>query len=140
MGNLIGAVFGKPSGRSKRPENDMCSVDGQLEEKERSRSPVLSKRPSLNEIIALCPSGKPVEFTWTHGGHSSVIVTGSFDNWSSSIKLAKDQANDMWRKTVLLEGNQQYQFKYIVDGVWRCSMDWDTITDAQGNVNNVIFS
>lgn len=135
MGNLIGGVFGKPSGKFRQTEKEMEQHE---KKKERSPSPILSKRPSLNEIIALYPNGKPVEFTWKHGGCNSVIVTGSFDNWSSSIHLAKDQANDMWRKTVLLDLTKPHQFKFVVDGVWRCSMDWETITDAQGNVNNIV--
>ncbi len=138
MGNLIGAVLGKPS---KKPIDSspqiMTEVDDRNNPKSRSRSPILSKRPSLTQIVPICPGGKPVEFTWKHGGNN-VILTGSFDNWQQSIPMARDNHNDMWRKTVLLDPSGIHQFKFIVDGVWRCSLDWETATDESGNVNNVI--
>lgn len=32
----------------------------------------------------------------------------------------------------------EYQFKYLVDDLWRCAPDVETRTDAEGNTNNVV--
>lgn len=130
MGNLI---------TTKRSSNKDASQAKVVSQPLRSRStsPPLSKRASLTEIVRIDDGGKPVEFLWKHGG-SHVIITGSFDNWSQSITMAKDSANDLWRKTLLLDPSSPHEFKFVVDGVWRCSLDWDTNTDSQGHVNNII--
>lgn len=132
MGNLLGGVFGgKSPKKSQQPMQQVTQTSTTVSKAS------LSKRPSLTEIIPICPDGKPVEFTWNHGG-STVVLTGTFDGWSQSIQMAKDL--DIWRKTILLDPKQTYEFKYVVDGVWRCSMDWDTNKDTSGNINNIIRS
>ena len=143
MGNLITKRNAVDTAKSRQlnsaPSSSVAATQYVEGGRSRSKSPSLSKKASLTEIIRVNPDGKPVEFTWKHGG-SNVVITGSFDNWSQSIIMAKDSVNDMWRKTLLLNPNEQHEFKFIVDGVWRCSLDWETHTDAQGNVNNLIRS
>lgn len=67
---------------------------------------------------------------WRFGG-SEVILTGEFDNWSASKKMVK-KGTDFVAPQVLGE------FKFIVDGIWRCSLDYATVFDKQGNVNNTL--
>lgn len=82
-------------------------------------------------------SSTPHEFIWKYGG-SKVILTGSFDEWSQSILMVRDHANGVFRATVNLDPTQTWYFKFVVDGVWRCSLDFCTETDATGNVNNIL--
>ena len=44
----------------------------------------------------------------------------------------------IYRATIPLDPDETHEFKFVVDGVWRCSLDFATVTDPQGNVNNVI--
>lgn len=76
----------------------------------------------------------PTTFTWRSGGQT-VCIAGTWTDWVS-IPMEK-QGDNIWTKTVDL-APAIYAYKYIVDGVWRCSDDQQTIKDPQGNVNNVI--
>lgn len=136
MGNLLGSVVGStlPAGKSRT--NSAMSTVNQAKAAGESKSR-LQKRSSLTEIVTLAPAGDAVEFTWNHAA-SRVVVTGTFDNWSQLITLDHDAAVGNWKKTLVIDPAADHEFKFIVDGVWRCSLDWDTRTDAQGNVNNLI--
>lgn len=83
------------------------------------------------------PNAIPHEFVWRSGG-SKVCLTGSFDNWTQGILMTKDQSGT-FRATVLLDPHLKWYFKFVVDGIWRCSLDFASEADAQGNVNNVIY-
>ena len=86
-------------------------------------------------------SGKriPQEIVWKQGG-SIVILTGSFDQWKGTIRMTKDTRTGMFRTTLMCDPGRQVTFKFIVDDIWRCSLDYDTEVDPQGNVNNVILT
>lgn len=84
------------------------------------------------------PSRTSHEFVWKYGG-SRVILTGNFDDWSESVVMVKDHANGVFRANVTLDPTKTWYFKFVVDGVWRCSLDFCTETDASGNVNNVLY-
>jgi hypothetical protein len=79
----------------------------------------------------------PHEFIWKYGGNK-VILTGTFDEWSQSILMTKDHTG-VFRSTVNLDASQTWHFKFVVDGVWRCSLDFCSETDVTGNVNNVLL-
>ncbi|KAJ3320337.1 hypothetical protein HDV06_005368 [Boothiomyces sp. JEL0866] len=62
---------------------------------------------------------------------TKVIVTGDFDNWSQSVELA------------LVDGVFQAEippsvFKFVVDGEWKVSQEYEIVTDEQGNQNNIL--
>ncbi|CAL5980601.1 5'-AMP-activated_protein kinase [Hexamita inflata] len=77
----------------------------------------------------------PTQFYWTQPG-SSVYLCGSFNNWRERIPMIQEQLG-IWKVTRdLLPG--KYQFKFIVDQTWRCSKDYQTVSEA-GNINNVII-
>lgn len=86
--------------------------------------------------VASRESDMPTEFIWKHGG-SNVTLTGTFDGWNKSIKMRRDQFG-IFRVTIPLDPTVPWIFKFVVDGVWRCSMDLPTVTDQAGNVNNIL--
>lgn len=103
----------------------------------------LSKRKSKPELLIHRPfdsDGLIVhEFIWKYGG-KEVILAGSFTNWSPTIQMVpSDQCREYWRALVQLDPKKAWEFKFIVDGVWRCSLDHPTITDPNGNTNNIIY-
>ncbi|KAF8965989.1 Beta subunit 1 of SnRK1 [Entomortierella lignicola] len=77
----------------------------------------------------------PQMFIWSHGGNF-VKVTGSFDSWQGTLELRK--IGDEFTGAVDLDRRQAIQFKFIVDGAWRCSDDYPMDYDNSGNMNNVL--
>ena len=79
------------------------------------------------------------EFIWKYGAKDSVHLAGTFTNWIPSIPMVPvDHNREYWRALVQLDPKQEWQFKFVVDGVWRCGLDLPTVTDPQGNTNNII--
>ena len=69
------------------------------------------------------------------GGGSHVEVEGSFDNWSIR-QLLQQSGKDFTIIKLLPPG--VYQYKFIVDGIWRYDVNQACMYDEMGNVNNVI--
>jgi hypothetical protein len=81
----------------------------------------------------------PYEFVWKYGGNE-VILTGNFDNWQKTIIMKMDNTDSQtFRVTLMLEPTQTWYYKFVVDGIWRCSLEFPTETDNAGNVNNVVY-
>eukprot|EP00897_Mesotaenium_endlicherianum_P009427 jgi/Mesen1/8512/ME000480S07867 len=78
--------------------------------------------------------GVPTMIAWTHGG-DNVSVEGSWDNWTTRLPLQLS-GKDFTILKVLPAG--MYQYKFIVDEVWRFAPDLPAIYDEIGNVNNVL--
>lgn len=79
------------------------------------------------------------EFVWRNGG-KRVILTGAFDNWQikeDHIMTARP-GEGVHKICIPLDPNQAWQFKFVVDGQWRCSLDYPTICDPNGNTNNLL--
>lgn len=74
-------------------------------------------------------------FQWPHAEPQGVIVTGTFDNWSSSVHLHRDNDNT-WTATVPLPYGQTVLYKYVVDGEWKTHHDQPIQQDGSGNQNN----
>ncbi|RDW22852.1 hypothetical protein B0I72DRAFT_137959 [Yarrowia lipolytica] len=74
-------------------------------------------------------------FEWPYGG-SEVVVSGTFDNWSKSVKL--DKTPKGFAKTVQLP-KEKTVYKFYVDGVWKVDDGVPTEKDPQGNLNNVLI-
>ncbi|ESK93787.1 carbohydrate-binding module family 48 protein [Moniliophthora roreri MCA 2997] len=79
-----------------------------------------------------------VVFEWPHGGANTVIVTGSFDQWSSSTRLTKQGST--FKATVSVPWNQKIVYKFIVDGQWLVNDREPTEWDNAGNLNNTYHS
>ncbi|KIM20605.1 carbohydrate-binding module family 48 protein, partial [Serendipita vermifera MAFF 305830] len=73
-------------------------------------------------------------FKWPVGP-SKVVVTGTFDNWSCSTQLTKTDAG--FTGTFDLPWDHKFQYKYVVDDVWKVNPAEPTERDPAGNINNV---
>jgi serine/threonine protein kinase len=74
-------------------------------------------------------------FTWKHPA-SEVFVTGTFDDWSKSIRL--DDRDGFFEKTVLLPKSLT-RYKFVVDGNWMVDPSKRTEADGFGIVNNLLL-
>ncbi|KAL0949123.1 hypothetical protein HGRIS_009207 [Hohenbuehelia grisea] len=78
------------------------------------------------------------EFFWPHTDALNVIVTGTFDNWSSTVKLARSEGG--FKGTAQVPWGERTLYKFVVDGRWTTHDDHPTETDPAGNVNNVYMA
>lgn len=77
-----------------------------------------------------------IRIFWVQGGNE-VFITGTFCNWDErKYKMNQIRNNIFEQELLLLKG--KYEFKFIVDGVWRCSSFYDLKTDNNGFYNNYI--
>jgi 1,4-alpha-glucan branching enzyme len=65
---------------------------------------------------------------------NQVAVAGDFNNWSETDFQLKKLKNGIFKGTLDLEKDKQYQFKYIIDGVW------SNEEEADGKVSNEFAS
>ena len=79
---------------------------------------------------------KKFTFVWNEGG-TDVKVTGSFSEWKIQFPMNKDLNTQSFKFELPLD-NGTYQYKFIVDNVWKCSKNYPTAQDGSGNVNNVL--
>ncbi|KAF2426313.1 carbohydrate-binding module family 48 protein, partial [Tothia fuscella] len=77
-------------------------------------------------------------FVWEHAGASEVYATGTFDDWSKTVKLEK--VGEAFEKTVDLPTGEKIFYRYVVDGNWTDNIFQRTEADEHGNVNNVFDS
>jgi 5'-AMP-activated protein kinase regulatory beta subunit len=98
-------------------------------------SPHGSRSPSpVNSADSLL---EPTSFIW-HGSAKSVFVTGSFSGWSEKTPLSLE--GETWSVYMPLAPGS-YQFKFIVDGVWKHSPELAKESDVNGNTrNSCVFS
>lgn len=69
---------------------------------------------------------------------TEVYVTGTFDDWSKSVKL--DHKNGVFEKTVQLPKNdEKVLYKFVVDGNWTTSTQAPQEDDGHGIYNNVLL-
>jgi len=76
----------------------------------------------------------PVEFEWSGPGEK-VFITGSFYEWTVKIPLNK-KSNKFYAKIDLPKG--RHEFKFVVNGSWKSSLRYPTITNGYGETNNYI--
>ena len=75
-------------------------------------------------------------FTWDEGGNNVKLI-GSFSNWTKYYDMEKDEKYNIFKFSLPLE-NGKYQYKFIVDGAWKCSKKQNTEDDGKGNINNIL--
>ncbi|KAL3614928.1 SNF1-related protein kinase regulatory subunit beta-2 [Castilleja foliolosa] len=78
--------------------------------------------------------GVPTMITWSYGGQE-VLVEGSWDDWKTRKPLQRS-GKDFTIMMVLSSG--VYQYRFIVDGQLRYSMDQLWEQDESGNAYNVL--
>ena len=76
------------------------------------------------------------KFIWDEGGNIVKLI-GTFSNWKQQYDMKKDEKDHIFKISLPLS-NEKYQYKFIVDGVWKCSQKQETIDDGKGNINNVL--
>lgn len=107
-------------------------------------------RCSLQHCFSLLKAHLPLIYTLSHlstnnqsnrpAGPSEVIVTGTFDNWTQSLPLVKTSKGDFEITLPLQQknGEDKVSFKFVVDGDWHTSDEYE-IEHDNGHSNNVIF-
>lgn len=78
--------------------------------------------------------GVPTIFQWTHGG-TQVFITGTFTNWSNKIPMSRSGNDFSYMQSLTKE---RHEYKFIVDGEWRIAPEQPTVTDVDGNINNLL--
>ena len=78
----------------------------------------------------------PTLFQWKEGGNN-IIITGSFCGWSHRFNMMKNEQNNYYELMLYLPKGE-YQFKFIVDNIWKCSNFYPTVTDLNNNTNNIL--
>ncbi|KAI9287260.1 hypothetical protein BC943DRAFT_319379 [Umbelopsis sp. AD052] len=81
-------------------------------------------------------------FTYTAPEAKSVLVTGTFDNWSKT-QVLDFVNNGVFTATVQIPyetAGQDILYKYVVDDHWLTDSKTETSTDAEGNVNNILHA
>jgi hypothetical protein len=142
MGTFFSAFLSAISSPSNPSKVEETGTENSLNQTQSGLS--LSKRKSRPELLIHRPitSAADVivhEFIWKYGG-KEILLAGSFTNWSPSIQMVPvDQNREYWRALVELDPKTCWEFKFVVDGVWRCSLDLPTTTDSNGNTNNIIY-
>lgn len=75
-------------------------------------------------------------------GAESIALSGDFNDWSLSSNSFKRMKNGSFKLTLELEKNQEYQFRYLVDGkVWMNEDSADKFVENQvSNEMNCVIS
>lgn len=78
----------------------------------------------------------PFLFEWKEGGES-VFITGSFCGWENQFLMTKNPTSQNFELLLYLPLGR-YEFKFIVDGEWKCSTFIPTLCDQNSNKNNYL--
>ncbi|KAI7892885.1 uncharacterized protein EV154DRAFT_167412 [Mucor mucedo] len=84
------------------------------------------------------------KFVWPYGG-KNVFLTGTFDDWKGSIQMTPVSStnihNNLFYVTVAgLDFSRDILYKFVVDGQWCYDIKRDHVTEASGNINNIIYA
>ncbi|CAM0137983.1 unnamed protein product [Umbelopsis sp. WA50703] len=82
------------------------------------------------------------KFTYTAPEAKSVLVTGTFDQWSKTQTLTH-VADGVFTGTVSIPyqtPGQAIYYKYVVDEQWVTDDKTETKNDESGNLNNIIYA
>ena len=84
------------------------------------------------------PDSNLVEYTffWREGGNTVKLV-GTFNNWKEQILMEKDPVENVFKYKLKLK-RDKYEYKFIVDNVWKFSRQQGMKGDGKGNTNNFI--
>lgn len=95
--------------------------------KNQTKPEIKTQNQNLNNPI-------DINFVWDGTG-VDVFVTGSFVGWKQWFLLEKQ--GDIYHRKIPLTKEKHY-FKFIIDKEWKCSENYETVCDENGNVNNFI--
>ena len=116
------------------PFNDNISYKGIIDKSkiktENLNSEIISQDKSNSDV-----SQNGIQFIWKEGGNE-VYITGTFCEWNKKYKMNKNENNFFEEKLNIPIG--MYEFKFIVDGNWKCSSYYPQKKDERGISNNYI--
>jgi len=82
---------------------------------------------------------KRVVFQFTATTGSTIHVAGSFNGWSESAKQLKDKQGKGVYQAVCMLPKGEYEYKFIVDGVWQIDPANPNIKhNALGSLNSIV--
>lgn len=141
----------------QNPTDQRDSQDARRGYREQDSAPLVVDADSLSKVSQLpalcdassgnadcsrraaCNVGLPrmgfVVLQWHRPGASDVQVCGSWDSWSSRLELESLPSGGFILPLALPPG--EYEFKFIVDGVWMASEDIDTKGQHGNNIISV---
>lgn len=67
-----------------------------------------------------------------------IHVTANFNNWSKTATPMRQERDGMWRATVDLPQNQQYEYHFLVDGMPQNIYQADQSTSQHRSFNNIL--
>ena len=112
--------------KKKRNQEDTSSISSSSETKTKEETTISKKDERI-----------PFKFEWKEGGNK-VQITGSFlSKWTMFIEMVKNPETKNFEFNINLP-KINHEFKFIVDGVWKCSKFYPTSRDNSGNENNII--
>ena len=121
--------------------NDFSSYHGLLIEEDRKIKTKKKESDSDEEINDDSDTASSLatkirtKFEWKEGGNE-VLIAGTFTNWKEKLKMTKNNNGNFEIELFLPQG--KYQFKFVVDGIWKCSKNILQERDARGIKNNII--
>jgi len=78
----------------------------------------------------------PVVFEWRYGG-KNVYLTGSFSQWRVKKRMSPESQEGVYRLKLSLSPGI-YEYKFIVDGIWKHDPLQSTVYDGFSGKNNII--
>eukprot|EP00041_Stephanoeca_diplocostata_P017604 m.359548 g.359548 ORF g.359548 m.359548 type:complete len:345 (-) comp20759_c0_seq3:370-1404(-) len=93
------------------------------------------------DVIVDAPSARAQEtlrrvvFCWK-GMANEVGVSGSFNDWGKPVSLKRVERNSF--KVELDLSSEPYEYKYIVDGVWKHDPLAPVVASGLGSLNNIL--
>ena len=117
--------YSKSSTEEKEQINKKNINDFDQEENNEQSTNAETKQPKISYT-----------FIWNEEG-KNIKLTGSFSNWKEQFEMLKDPNDNIFKVTIpLTEG--KYEYKFIVDGEWKCAETQQKISDEKGNTNNIL--
>ena len=130
-------------------DNCICEIRHCLDENEHSslasantHKKNSSPKKETNRVEEWCNKIQPnknekyeVDFWW-EGHAKEVVLAGSFDNWEGRTFL--NPTTTGFHKKLYLQQNC-CEYKYIVDGEWRCDPRSKKVSDGLGGFNNIHY-
>lgn len=84
--------------------------------------------------------GEGVMFTLGAPGAEKVYITGEFTGWShEGLEMERDDRDGLWKLLLDLEPGE-YEYRFIVDGVWiKDPMNVDSVLNEFGQENSLLI-
>ena len=115
--------------------NTNSSYYGIITDSSRMEEQNVQNSVNENSIDKSLENKVPTKFEWKEGG-DNVLLTGSFCNWNQKFVLNKNNSTNFF-EIILYLPKGTYQFKFIVDDIWKCSIYYPIISDDNNNDNNI---